>query len=216
MNEEKSDSIIPLIEKWEQFRRVNKSGSLDDFAMWVLNESKAFSMKNQDLSIEDVTLAGVTLEGDYPEIPSASGLAAYIVVRLFKALRFYFKPVLQQHDLSSLDELFFLSSLAWKPNLSKKALCQTNMTDVPTGIDIIKRLVKNDLVVEKENNEDKREKLLSLTPRGWEKIFSVFSGSEGLQDIFANLGVEDRKVMLKFLDRLNNYHTNIYLSKSFG
>jgi DNA-binding MarR family transcriptional regulator len=214
MAAENLDSIVPFVEKWEQFRRTHKTGTIVQFAEWILEEARASPTDGKEWAREDIVLKNVNLQGEYPEIPSASGLAAYIVVRLFKALRFYFKPLLQQHDLSSIDDLFFLASLAWKPHISKKALCQTNMTDVPTGIDIIKRLIKSELVIEKENIDDKREKLLSLTQKGWEKIFSVFSGSEDVQDVFADLGVDDRKVMLRFLDRLNHYHTKVYLSKS--
>ncbi len=209
-----TDSIIPLISEWESFKREMPRGDLHQFAQWVLMKGKAEPEVSQRPDFHDPVLKGMKLKGDYPNIPTASGLTGYIVVRLFKALRFYFKPVLQKHGLSSIDELFFLATLAWKKELSKKSLCQMNMTDIPTGMDVIKRLLNQGLLSEKENRQDKREKLLTLTKTGWNKIFKVFSADDEMQDVMANLKNDERKVLLKFLDSLNHFHTAIYHQKT--
>lgn len=209
-----TDSIIPLISEWESFKCEMPRGDLYQFAQWLLMKGKSEPEVCQKPDFPDPVLRGMKLKGDYPDIPTASGLTGYIVVRLFKALRFYFKPVLQKNGLSSIDELFFLATMAWKKELSKKSLCQMNMTDIPTGMDVIKRLLNQELLSEKENHQDKREKLLALTKTGWNKIFKVFSTDDEMQDVMANLKNEERKALLKFLDRLNHFHTGIYRQKT--
>jgi hypothetical protein len=201
-------SILPLVEKWEQFIEANKSGTVEQFAVWVLQQDEPkHALPNADAWSPEIDpiLKNLKFKGDYPGIPEASGLAGYMLVRLFKALRFYFKPLLQKHELSSIDDFFFLATLTWK-----KALCQINMTDTPTGMDIIKRLVKQQLVSEKENTEDKREKLLTLTEMGQQKIYAVFSEDYHIQDVMADMSIEERGIFITSLDRLNHFHTKIY------
>ncbi len=214
MAAEENPSIIPLVKKWEEFKLQDKYGSVEQFAVWVLREGKVGEREAQNEtqyeSGQDPVLKNMVFKGEYPGIPTASGIAGYIVVRLFKALRFYFKPVLQKHSFSSIDELFFLATLAWKGSINKKTLCQLNMTDIPTGMDIIKRLIKQGLMSEKENPEDKRGKLLSLTEAGWEKIYQVFAEGSEIQDVMSDLDSAERTALLKLLDRLNHFHTQMY------
>lgn len=204
-------SILPLIEKWERFIQAHKSGTVEQFAVWVLQQGKSAQSAPEGWSQQaDPILNNMQLKGDYPDIQDASGLAGYMLVRLFKAIRFYFKPFLQKHALSSIDDFFFLATLTWKNNISKKTLCQINMTDIPTGMDIIKRLIRQQLVNENENPQDKREKLLTLTETGQQKIYAVFSDDYNIQDVMADMGTEDRTTLLKLLDRLNHFHTAVY------
>jgi DNA-binding MarR family transcriptional regulator len=210
---EENQSIIPLAEKWEEFVRQKKGGSVEQFAAWVLQGAETPKEKTDVPdwnSFADPVLKGMEFQGDYPNIPDGSGLAGYMVVRLFKAIRFYFKPVLQKHELSSIDDLFFLATLAWKKDVNKKALCQINMTDIPTGMDIIKRLIKQGLIAEREGPNDKREKRMTLTDKGNRKVFEVFSDDLHVQDVMADLPIEERKSLLKVLDRLNCFHTKVY------
>lgn len=202
-------SAVPLLEKWEEFVRLTGSGNLEEFASWMLKKKEVLREKKVDSHgfFLDPLMKGLDLQGEYPGIPNSAGMAGYMVVRLFKSLRFYFKPILSRHNLSGLDDFFFLATLAWKDNISKKTLCKLNLTDIPTGMDVIKRLMRQELITEKENPLDKREKLMTLSEHGRSKIFQVFLDSEGVQDVLADLSDRDRLSLLKLLDHLNHFHT---------
>lgn len=206
-------SAVPLLLKWEEFIRAEKRGDLEKFARWLAEDIKSTTKAKSGPPVgffADRLIPKLNLNGAYPAIPSHSGLAGYMVSRLYKALRFYLKPITQQHGLNSIDELFFLSNLAWKKGISKKALCQLAMTDFPTGVDIIKRLKKNGWVLEEVNEADKREKLLNLTPQGHKKVIEVYIDVAKIQDVLADLQDDDRLVIINLLDRLNCFHTKIY------
>lgn len=204
-------SILPLVEQWEAFVKAKAGTTVDDFAKWVLTKEKPESIPTKSTTpFYDPLLQEAQLQGDYPSIPTSQGLAIHIVIRLFKAIRFYFKPTLQKHGFKSLEEFLFLATLSWKNNISKKTLCRTNMTDIPTGIDIIKRLIQQGLVDELENPEDKREKLLRATDLGNQKLFQLFSDPEETADVMADMKTEERLIFMRMIDRLNNFHTKVY------
>ncbi len=210
----KENSIIPLIEQWEKFKEANAGSSVEDFARWVLNKKPDAPIKRSGaLFMEDPLIEEAQLQGDYPAIPHGSGLAAHIVIRLYKAIRFYFKPILQNHGFKSLEDFLFLATLGWRNNISKKSLCRMNMTEIPTGIDIIKRLLQQEWVIENENPADKREKLLILSDKGRHKLFEVFSQPKAIEDVMADMPHEDRITFMRMIDRLNNYHTKVYHQK---
>jgi DNA-binding MarR family transcriptional regulator len=204
-------SIVPLVEQWEAFVKAKAGTTVDDFAKWVLEKEKTENKTAITTTpFFDPLLKEAQLQGDYPAIPTSQGLAVHIVIRLFKAIRFYFKPTLQRHGFKSLEEFLFLATLSWKDNISKKTLCRTNMTDIPTGIDIIKRLIQQGLVDELENPGDKREKLLSATALGKQKLFQLFADPEETADVMADMKTEERLVFMRMIDRLNNFHTKVY------
>lgn len=204
-------SILPLIEQWEAFIKSKRGTSVEDFAQWVLKKERGEIESPENATrFVDPLLGKVQLQGDYPAIPTSEGLAIHIVIRLFKAIRFYFKPTLQKHGFKSLEEFLFLATLSWKNNISKKTLCRTNMTDIPTGIDIIKRLIQQGLINEQENAEDKREKLLMITQNGEQKLYEIFVSPEGTTDVMADMNTEERIVFMRMIDRLNNFHTKVY------
>lgn len=204
-------SILPLVAQWEAFVKANAGSTVDDFAKWVLLKERPQPKTTVPTTpFYDPLLKEAQLEGDYPSIPTSQGLAIHIVIRLFKAIRFYFKPTLQKHGFKSLEEFLFLATLSWKDNISKKTLCRTNMTDIPTGIDIIKRLIQQGLVDELENPEDKREKLLQATDLGKQRLFQLFSDPEETADVMADMNTEERLLFMRMIDRLNNFHTKVY------
>lgn len=206
------NSILPLIEEWESFQNEHPSNNLSEFAQWLLLRSE--SKQVDKVAQVDELLAMPQWESELPQIPDTSGIAAYMIVRLYKAFRFYVKPILHQYSLAGVDDFFFLATLLWKSHINKKMLCHLNMTDIPTGIDIIKRLVAQGLVAEVDNDLDKRQKLLHITPQGAQVAYEVFGATQQLPKILGDLNAQQGIEVLRQLDHLNHLHTQIYQQQS--
>lgn len=206
------NSILPLIAEWEAFQNEHPSSNLSEFAHWLLQRSDTESVVVVPNIAEVAPVP--QWKSEMPQIPDTSGIAAYMIVRLYKAFRFYVKPILHQHNLAGVDDFFFLATLLWKSHINKKMLCHLNMTDIPTGIDIIKRLVAQGLVAEVDNDLDKRQKLLHITQQGAQVAYEVFGATQHLPKILGDLSAEQGMDVLRQLDHLNHLHTQIYQQQS--
>lgn len=231
---------MPLIEKWEEFTSQNNEVCLGGFAVWLLSQKREISdvkhtlqdnkfdynfnldenkVLNQNNGIElnpHNNHKFQDLEGDfnfrqdYPKIPNAKGFTIFLITRLYKSVKFYFKDILAQNNLNSLDDFTILATTIWKGQSTKKELCIYNMIDISTGMEIIRRLAKNGMLTEIQNQEDKREKLITITPFGVTTLINIFEESSKIPDVMSDLEDEKRVELIQVLEKLNHFHTQIY------
>lgn len=84
-----------------------------------------------------------------------------------------------------------------------------NLIDLTTGVDVIRRLVNKKLLKEKVNKSDRRERLISLTPQGKKTLGQVLQGFAGIQDVLADLSVEERQQLVAMLKSLDAFHSKL-------
>ncbi len=201
----KENSYIPLIEAWETFLKTNHKNSLLDFGHWLI-ENQSLETQN---SITDNELKNYfnSNNAEY-NFSLQSSEAAFLIWRLSKFIRHYVKPILTEKGLSSQDDFAILAHIDYLKICSKKEAIEANIIEASTGIEIIKRLVKQKLILEKENKEDKRQKLISLTKKGQELLRSIYIGFSGIQDVLADMKKEERMMLIPVLKRLDTFHTS--------
>ena len=96
-------------------------------------------------------------------------------------------------------------------SLTKMQLIEKNAHEKQTGIEIIKRLVKNGLFEESPDENDKRSTRISVTAKG-KKVFL-----ESMQDITivskimcGQLTTKEKESLLNSLKKLNTFHHTVY------
>jgi DNA-binding MarR family transcriptional regulator len=82
---------------------------------------------------------------------------------LNKALKKQTKSVLSESNVSSIDEYSFLLHLDFQESFRKMEIVELHNLEAPTGIEIIKRLIKNKFVEEFPDEEDRRAKRIKIT-----------------------------------------------------
>jgi DNA-binding MarR family transcriptional regulator len=107
-------------------------------------------------------------------------------------------------NLSSIDEYSFLLHLAYQDSFRKMELVELHNLEAPTGIEIIKRLLKKQLVEEFPDEEDKRAKRIRITKAGSaelnavrpkvETVFSGFTASLNLNESIQLSGILDKMI----------------------
>lgn len=76
---------------------------------------------------------------------------------------------------------------------------------------IIKRLITNGWVSEKKSDEDKRSKIISITPKGLTALASVMEKVRDATDIVSgDLSDEEKIELIRILNKLNDFHQPIY------
>ncbi|WP_375448363.1 MarR family winged helix-turn-helix transcriptional regulator [uncultured Fibrella sp.] len=203
---EDTGSYVPLIQQWEEYIRATGNRSLDHFGLWLLSSRQ---QERQDKpALNDPALAryfkGNTDQHGYGY---RSSEAAYLIWRLNKFVRFYTKPIFQEMGLSGQDDFALLAHLDYQPDCPKKEAIQANIIDATTGIEIIRRLVKQGLVAERPNPADKREKLITLTPVGRDTLHETYRRFAAIQDLLVDLSQQERDELMATLKSLDEFHT---------
>ncbi len=197
-------SYQPLILNWESYLQFEKNPTLEGFAKYLLTSS---TKKNHDddaiVPFQEV-MTGQTTSYLAPE-------AAELIFRLNKFINIYGKPIVQEFGLHTMNEFVILASLLELREQSKKELIEDHLIEFTTGMDMLRRMIKNGLLTERVNQKDKRQKLISLSKYGTETLFKILGKLNTINDVLGDLTKEEREAFLKVLKRLNAFHTALHV-----
>ncbi|MBK7094769.1 MAG: winged helix-turn-helix transcriptional regulator [Saprospiraceae bacterium] len=134
-----------------------------------------------------------------------------LLVQLYKFSKHYVKKVFQDKPWSSIDEYGFLASLLLTDSISKNELINMHMLEMSSGSEIFKRLLKNRLINEFPDENDKRAKRVSLTDEGRRHIISAFDEMYKVsQIIIGNLDENEIKEAIGIFNKLSIFHHHIH------
>lgn len=205
----KDISYQPLIAKWEHFLTETNNDSLEHFAIWLLNDRKIA----RDFAEEKTEIDAYFIEKNKEvNLGYKSGEAAYLISRLNKFIRFYTKPIFREVGLSSSDEFAILAQLDVRQIGTKKQIIMDNIIEMTTGIDMIKRLIRQGWIAEKANDADKRKKLISLTVAGKTLLYTVYQKFATIQDVLVDLSKNERDALIRVAKSLDTFHTQNFIS----
>jgi len=135
-----------------------------------------------------------------------------LLVFMYRYAVVYFKKALKEGNINTLDEFSFLIVLMTYPSLSKTELVQKLIMEKTSGVEVIKRLLKNGLIAEFDNPNDKRSVLVAITEKGKEELASLLP-KMGLVGsvIVGNLSPGEVSSLSFLLRKLDYYHNDIFL-----
>lgn len=193
--------IIDILTELDTFQKQypNSQKSLDDFRLYL--NQKAYEQENPKNLTEKFDLEVYDLENEI----------AKQVILLGRYSKHLIKKSLEnQPDLVNEDFTYLFRMMDYD-SLTKMQLIEKNAHEKQTGIEIIKRLVKNGLFVESPDQNDKRSTRISVTKKG-KKVFL-----ESMQDITVvskimcgRLNAKEKEALLGSLKKLNIFHHTVY------
>jgi DNA-binding MarR family transcriptional regulator len=214
--------LVKLIEAWEVFAVTHPGGDPESFARWLLSrEPSRLTGPGESGKVIPANLPEVRPEekemfrGDDPAFDAFPGniktsmQASYLLSKMNQYILFYTKPIMKQHGLHSIDDFGYLQTVQAYKNINKSKACELMMQEITTGTDIIRRLIRNGLLKEKTNKEDKREKLLQITSKGEKILGAILSDFVQLPDTLGEMPAEDRAILLQWLMQLDAHHEHI-------
>ncbi|GAA3914682.1 putative transcriptional regulator, MarR family protein [Amorphoplanes auranticolor] len=126
-----------------------------------------------------------------------------MVVRLGRALVAAERPVLAAHDLSMWGYIV-LSALADQPMRTQAALARAIGADKTRIIGTLDELQERALIEREPDPEDRRVRLLRLTPAGRQLYASVRTGIRAAEEqLLSELTPADKRVFLRVLQQLS-------------
>jgi DNA-binding MarR family transcriptional regulator len=206
--------LMQLIEKladYEQKTKDLQEANIEDFAGWLLAESGA---KNEVATIEPTVKASNQANAEIKRnIPIESEISSLLGL-MGRYAKMYIKKAIENSGLQTIDEFSYLANvdLSGKTGINKTDLIIRNIHEKTTGTEILKRLLKEELLRQEDSQEDRRSKLLFITNKGRETFFGVLGNMHkaGLL-INGNLTSKEKETLLSLLIKLRNFHHPIFL-----
>ena len=195
----KYDKMIALMAHWASFETAFPDGTMSEFGEWL------YRKQTQALKGEK------KLPNAHDEEQPIDTQISKLLARMNRYSRLYVKKALDGLPIYSLDEFMFLASIAELGKPRKSTLIQHNLMEMTTGVEIIKRLLANGLVVEMEDITDRRSKRLDLTEQGrrilgqgWVRIHRMARLTT------ATLEIEQKNNLIDLLLQLDAFHWTIF------
>lgn len=196
-----SDLLTRLITEIEQLQKAKGRviTSLEDFRV-LLNE-KAYIKDNPTTLFQKNEKQGCHLENEIAKQVILLGRFSKQVIR---------KGLAKFPQLAN-EEFTYLYRLMDEESLTKMQLVEKNAHEKQTGIEIIKRLIKNGLIEEFPDSHDKRTKRVKISALG-KHIFnhSIDDVNRISRVLSAKLDDDKKKMLLSTLRELNEFHFTVY------
>ena len=195
-------AITELIQQFKIFEKECKSTDLQHFAIWLANKLDA------DVSIPIPSGE----EGKNPAMKmNVDSQIGYLLGRIGRFSRLLGKKVMEDLPIQGVEEFGYLTGIRVAGNPSKSELITMSITEMTTGVEIIRRLVQAGLVTETPDPNDKRAKRLKITPLGEEvQIQAMQKMHEIGKTGFGFLTEKEKSQFLNILNKLNRVHTEVF------
>lgn len=145
---------------------------------------------------------------DYKEMPKVE--FSTLLTGLYRFAKIYVKKAFQNTNIKTIDEFGFLASILKEKSLLKTELIKLHFLEVSSGSEILKRLIRNDMIYEYPDDKDGRAKRVSLTENGFKEIMSAFVEMHKVSEIIVgNLNEDELRDTLTVFNKLNYFHINI-------
>jgi len=132
----------------------------------------------------------------------------FLLIMQNKHYKTYCKEALVDTEIKSPDEYSFLYHLSLVDSFRKMELIYIHLLEAPSGIEVIKRLLKKDFIEEFDDPDDKRAKRVRITEKGKHETERL---TPNMQQVYskmtAEMSIKEKTHVISFLRELNDYHS---------
>lgn len=195
--------ISQIINNLDKFKKKKGSTeiSYEEFISF-LNGSEPRVKSSEPLFLTNLNNI---LQEDRPET-----VIAILITYMHRYAKLYARKALVNSPIQSMDEFSYLIILFTYGEMTKSELILRNAHEKSSGMELLKRLITAKLVGQKENESDKRSKVIFITEFGRESVNNLFSDLDDLAKIVSGkLSLEEKNELLRILVKLDNFHFNI-------
>ncbi|HUH52090.1 MAG TPA: MarR family winged helix-turn-helix transcriptional regulator [Flavobacterium sp.] len=201
MNYQLIEEVIALVGKFDA-NKDSKSytNDLSGFKQWVANVEVDTSHHIQEPHWEGKE-----------EGRSAESVINTLIVHMNRYAKTYSKSAIHESGFSTQEDFIYLINLKAFGTMSKTDLIKKNIQDKPVGMQIINRLIKQGWVQQSDSLEDKRSKIISITPEGTTALSkNMHKIRQATQIVTGNLTQTEKIQLINLLQKLDGFHQPIY------
>ena len=182
-----------LLQWMEKFIEANPDNEIDlnSFIIWL--NTKIFEDDHSDHT--DHHNAHLDME------------LTFLLALQYRYYRAYAKDALNDSDLSSPEGFSFLYHLNLVDSYRKMELIKMHHLEPPSGIEVLKRLLKRGFIEEFDDPDDGRAKRISITESGKRKINDILPKMEQVfSKMAADMSTSEKMHVISFLRNMNDFH----------
>jgi DNA-binding MarR family transcriptional regulator len=210
--EDKYDILKQIIDLWGTYEEKQVRLNLLDFVEWIANKIKEEPALNKRSATRKLP-AEYSEHFAYIKILDEKARFLEYISRIARFQEFYTRKFFHELPLNSRLEYMFLYTVSHMNKAKKTDLINIHSVEYTTGMDTIRRLINNGLLEEKQDEADKRAKLLVITEYGKNILRQADRRISDERNMFlACISVNKWKKTLPVLEEMNDFHNNIYLN----
>lgn len=211
MKSNKYKTIQRLITYWEEFEENNSNVTIQDFGQWLVQNSDKETSDNDISSFRDIDL-DLPVYLKYEQSLDQENHLLDLISRISRLHEFYIRKFLTNLPINTRLEFVFLYTIDIIGSAKKTEVINVHLVEFTTGMDIIKRLLSQGLIVESLNEADKRSKLVHTTEAGKAVLNKSLRQMDAEKEMFlACINSNKWKKIMSTLEELNSFHNSIYL-----
>lgn len=184
--------ILNWLEEYQNDNHFDEY-SLESFILWL--NSRLFSEGHAKNSLHSAEMLDMEL--------------SFLLVMQSRYYKTYAKRVLGESELTSPDGFSFLYHLSLTDSFRKMELIKMHHLEPPSGIEVLKRLIKKGFIAEFDDADDKRAKRISITEKGKKELQRTMPKmKEVFQLMTAELSLNEKLHAVGFLKQMNDFHAS--------
>ncbi len=137
------------------------------------------------------------------------------IAHLYRFARSYTKIALENSPLTTVDDFLYLGKVMEVGHCTKTELIEYNVHEKTSGMEIIKRLLKNDFLAQEDDPNDGRSKRLTVTPQGKDEFFTALEAMKKSADLVGGpLSTVEKLHLMHLLQKLHDFHKPLFSEKN--
>lgn len=132
---------------------------------------------------------------------------------LHRYSKFYVKRILKDSPMQTMDEYTYLIPLLESESMTKTELNNMNAMEKTSGNEVINRLLKKNLIVQKRDELDRRSMRVYITDLGKRELFKIIPDLQKIAIFFSsNLSQFQKLSLASNLNSMSHLHKDIFLN----
>jgi len=196
--------ILNHLEHYSEFQPTEDQ-TMESFLLWLNRQliTETYQKGYSDPHLPDNVHHNIQLDLDQK--------LSQVMFHLFRMMKIYIKKALENLDLTSTEDFYFLAMLSHRHSMKKSELVYENILEMPSGIEVIKRLLRHQLIIDYPDPDDKRSKRVKITKKGMNVVrHSMKNMSKASQIMFASLTNEQKLHLLTLIQPLYEHHLSLF------
>lgn len=186
--------LIELITEWENYHSKHPDATAIEFCKHIIEQDKRSTTKvSEGISNEELNSSIAELIGK---------MANFHTV--------YSKIILKELPDVEIEWFYVLNVITIKKAAKKSEIISLCLLEQSTGIDILNRMKKKGLIIENNDPNDKRAKLISITKSGSDLLFEIGKSLYKVTYlVYGAVAKEDKQTMINILNKSVTKHSEI-------
>ncbi|MEM1118917.1 MAG: MarR family winged helix-turn-helix transcriptional regulator [Bacteroidota bacterium] len=188
-------ALESIIKYWNVYQKEAQNTDLQLFASWLFQQ------------LHPEKTAGMS----YKEVHERNTAIGWRFGRLVNFVDLYAKEGFHDLPIRSFEDYAILSAIQERKNPSKMELKNLLVNEKSTVFEILKRLVREELITEHVDSNDRRVRRVCISPKGDAVLHTAHQRTGKIAQLMVgNLTNEEAQTFLHLLTKLDGFHTQFY------